>query len=131
MQNANQVATKQNVFELFEASIYSGYTNPTYSTAFSSDGTTYVNVNSEFKTLFYGPTTNSTTILGYIYSVTNNIFEEINAVLDPMIAAYNNLTATTQATVEAQMDGTITSIGTLSITLNSFINNWANLFSVH
>jgi hypothetical protein len=48
-----------------------------------------------------------------------------------MIAAYNNLIATGQAGVQAQMTTTISSIGLFQIVLNSFINNWSSLFTVN
>jgi len=50
-----------------------------------------------------GPTEDSTKILGNIFRTTDVIFKQINAVLDPMIAAWGRLDATTQATVTTQM----------------------------
>lgn len=100
MSNANNVASKQNLFELFISSIYSYYTNPVYTTAFSTDGTNYVNVNSQFKTMYYGPINSSSTILGNINSVSQVIFSQINDVLNPMIVAYNNLDSTGQSGVQ-------------------------------
>lgn len=130
LNSASNVANKQSLFELFITSIYSYYTNPTYYTAFSTDGTAYVDVNSQFKTMYYGPINSSSTILGNIYSVSENIFSQINNVLNPMITAYNDLVVTSQSGVQGQINATVTSIGTFSITLNSFINNWSALFNV-
>ena len=77
-----------------------------------------------------GPLTNSSTIYGTINSVTSTIFTEINAVLNPMKAAYANLPATTEATVQAQMTATVTRISTFSVELTNFITNWNKYFSV-
>ena len=46
LQKAGDIATQQNVFELGIQNSYSTYSNQIYTNAFSSDGTTYVNVNS-------------------------------------------------------------------------------------
>ena len=96
MKDAGVVASKQALFEAYIESIYTSYSNPTYTNAFyASDGTTPASVDSVFKTMHYGPTSNSATILGSIKSTATTIFTEINAALDPMKAAYANLTATT------------------------------------
>jgi hypothetical protein len=49
--------------------------------------------------LFYGPETINTTILGKAYYKSSIIFEEINNVLDPMIAAWGRLKTTTKTGV--------------------------------
>ena len=64
----------QNVFLIFINNFYDNFNNPTYTGAFSNDGTNYVNVNSQFKTMYYGPINNSSTILGTINSVAGTIF---------------------------------------------------------
>jgi hypothetical protein len=124
------VASKQSVFEADVDNAYASYSNPVYSNAFSSDGTNYVNVNSQFKDMYWGPSTNSTTILGLTKTTTTAIFAEINAALDPMKAAYANLSTTTEATVQSQMAATTTAVTAYSLSLNAFIANWSNLFSV-
>lgn len=46
LNQAGQVATQQGSFEVFLNNMYTSYTNPTYSNAFSSNGTSYVDVSS-------------------------------------------------------------------------------------
>ena len=71
---------------------YSSYTNIVYSTAFTqSDGTTYTDVPSAFKEMYYGPVTDSSKILGNIYSGLRSLFGEVNAALDPMISAWGEI----------------------------------------
>jgi hypothetical protein len=54
---------------------YTAYTNSIYTAAFAANnGTSYQNVASAFQTMYYGPTTNSSTILGNMYSTSNVIF---------------------------------------------------------
>lgn len=76
LSNAGSVKVNQNTFQLAVNNTYTNYVGSVYSNAFSSDGTNagYTNINSIFKTSFYGPTTSSSTILGNIYSVTSIIF---------------------------------------------------------
>ena len=61
----------------------------------NSNGATNITVQSQFKDMHLGPTSDSTKILGSIYTATDVIFKQINAVLDPMIAAWGRLSSTT------------------------------------
>jgi hypothetical protein len=72
LNSAGSVRVNQNAFQVAVNATYSSYTGSVYSNAFSSDGTNtgYTDINSIFKTSYYGPTTASSTILGNIYSVT-------------------------------------------------------------
>jgi len=51
--------------------------------------------------MYWGPTTNSSTILGNIKAKLTIIFNEVNSALDDMITAWNGLSGTTQAGVSA------------------------------
>lgn len=111
---------------------YSSYNNEVYTDAFSVNGTltSYVPVTSAFKTMHYGPTTNSSTILGKMYSTSSVIFNEINNVFDPMIAAWTNLTTATQSGVNNQMTATLTSSANLQININDFQSKLGKFFNV-
>jgi hypothetical protein len=126
------VRTNQTFYQMQVNSTYSSFSNPSYSNAFSSDGSisNYQTVSSAFKTLFYGPTTNSSTILGNIYSSSSVIFNEINAVLDPMITAWSHLSAATEAGVLSQMTATLSSSSTLQANLSNFMTKIGSFFSV-
>jgi len=57
------------------ATTYSGYINSVYSNAFiGSNGVSYYDVTSAFKTLYLGPTTDSTKITGIIKAKLDTIF---------------------------------------------------------
>ncbi len=129
MSNAGQIKSKQTFFQLGINNTYTSYSNPIYEDAFQENGT-YKNVSSAFKTLFYGPPTNSSTILGSIYSTSSVIFNEINAVMDPMISAWANLSVLTQAGVSAQMTTAINSVNPLQTNLIDFMNSNGKLFNV-
>jgi hypothetical protein len=51
--------------------------------------------------MYWGPTSNSSTILGNIKSKLTIIFDQVNTGLDSMITAWNGLSATTQAGVSS------------------------------
>jgi hypothetical protein len=92
---AGDVVTKQNFFQTSVNGTYTSYSDFAYNTAFATNnGTSYVDINSIFKDSYYGPISNTNSLLGNIYAKTNIIFKQINAVLDPMKAAWTNLSAT-------------------------------------
>jgi len=72
----------------------------------NTNATANLTVPSQFKHMHLGPTDDSTKILGSMYMTTDVIFKQINAVLDPMIAAWGRLSTTTQSTVTSQMTAT-------------------------
>lgn len=75
LDTASDVKSKQIFYQNQLTSVYNLYSNPIYTSAFAVDSTTnYQNVNSEFKTLYYGPPTKDTTILGKAYSKSATIF---------------------------------------------------------
>jgi hypothetical protein len=80
--------------------------------------------------MFYGPTSDSTKILGSIYTSSDVIFTQINNALDPMIAAWGRLTTTTQAGVTAQMTATSTAITSLKSNIDDYISAIYKLFYV-
>ena len=81
--------------------------------------------------MFYGPTADSTKILGSIYTSSDVIFTQINNILDPMIASWGRLSTTTSSGVTNQMTATSTSITSLKSSINSYINSIFKLFYVH
>ena len=127
---AGNVKGNQTTYQLQINSTYSSYANPTYSTAFALNGTAYQDVTSSFKTLYYGPITNSATILGKIYSTSSIIFAEINNVLDPMIYAWGNLSVATQSGVTTQMTATVASSASLQVNLDDFMSKIGAFFNV-
>lgn len=132
LNNAANVQANQSFYQLQLNSTYTSYTNQVYTNAFAiNNGTVYQDVTSAFKTLYYGPTSNSSTILGNIYYTSNIIFNQINNVLQPMIYAWGNLSALTQAGVVTQMTATITSSSTLQATLNGYMSNIGSFFNVN
>ena len=81
----------QTSFENAASTLYSTYTNDVYSNAFSSDGTAYVDVTSDFKDMHYGPLSNTSSILGKIDNHEAAIFTQVNSAIDPMITAWGRL----------------------------------------
>ena len=116
---AGDVVTKQNFFQTLVNGTYSSYSDISYGTAFASNnGTLYTSIDSIFKDSYYGPISNANSLLGNIYAKTNIIFKQINAILDPMKAAWTNLSTSGQATVDSRMATSITAFGSLSTKIN-------------
>lgn len=82
---------------------------------------TYVSVNSEFKTMYYGPTTDSTKIMGNINTKLGALFSEVNKAVDPIIAAWTYLEGRGQAAVSSYIVGAIASISSHEAQINSTI----------
>lgn len=60
--------------------------------------------------MYLGPSSDDTKITGLIKSKLTIIFNEINSALDDMIAAWQTLDTTTQATVKVQISSFSSSI---------------------
>jgi hypothetical protein len=98
------------------STFYSGYNNQAYSNAFAQasnttlvNGTvvtsvTYTTVNSQFKDMYLGPTTDSKKITGILYANLSYYFSLINNALDPMLNSWTYLNTTEgQATISATL----------------------------
>ena len=94
-----------------------------YSGAFiGSNGVSYYDVPSAFKTMYLGPSSDNTKMIGIIKSKMAVIFNEVNSGLDEMIAAWQYLNSTTQATVKAQLTSFSTSANELKTRLQIYLN---------
>jgi hypothetical protein len=57
--------------------------------------------------MYWGPTSDSSTILGNIKSKLTIIFDQVNNGLDNMITAWDGISTTTQAGVSSQITSTM------------------------
>ena len=125
LNNSQSIRTLQTGIEGQLTSEYSTYTDITYSNAFrAADGVTYSSVDSEFKTMYYGPTTDDTKILGNIYSQLSTLFDEINVALDPLIDKWVYLEGETEAVVQGRLTDTQASILDYETQLNQVIESY-------
>lgn len=103
-----------------------------YENAFTeSDGATYVNVSSEFKTMYFGPPTNTSTILGNIQSQLSPIFSEVNSALDPMISTWDYLESEGQTSTTGKITTTINTLEQLITSLSNSLDTMGASLDVH
>lgn len=66
---------------------FNAFTNPTYNSAFyNTDGTTSFAVTSEFKEIYFGPSTNESTL----YGISNRFMSSVNSALSPILTEVKN-----------------------------------------
>ncbi len=80
--------------------------------------------------MYMGPSSDSSKMLGIIKSKLTIIFNEINAVLDNMISAWQTLQATTQPTVQSQITALSLSAIDLKSKLDIYLNDVGERFNV-
>lgn len=129
---ANSIKPDGNTILTQVAGQYSGFTNDVYSNAFTlSDGATYVNVNSQFKDMYLGPTSNVNTVTGLMNAQLTMFFNLINTALDPMLTSWAYLNTTnSQAAVSTLLTTQAANITNITRLIDANITNLATQFWV-
>jgi hypothetical protein len=91
-----------------------------------------VDVVSQFKNMYLGPTTDATKVTGIMNSQLGTFFTVVNDALDPMLTAWSYLSTTkTQADVTATLTAAAAAIRTQVGVFNGNIDSLAGQFGVY